>query len=157
MLYKFPSSYIEDAYEFYKDKVSNISYIKDKPLPFHKFKRINNLFGKMLVEYVLLGREVGLPFGIGTIVAVKEERKNKYRHVPSYMNSGIDSENYTVLDRFTYKIKFRRNGNLSGKPITGFKFIPAWQFNNRLKLLARDGHGGRYSYLTSKTLYRNEI
>ena len=159
MLYKFPDTYLDEAYSHYKDKVLSIKYMDDKPVSLVMFKKINSMFGRMLASYVLLGREVGLPHGLGTIVAVKYERKNRFMTVRSYNSESknIDPDNTSILDRFGYKIKFRRNGLLYNRPVTGFKFIPAWSFKEKLRLLIKNGHGGRFSYLTSKTLHRDEI
>lgn len=159
MVYKFPSSRLNEAFEFYKKEVSELNYTKEKPVPKTEFKKIHKLFGSLLIDYVLKGREVGLPNGIGTIIAVKHEKKRRFSHVNAYDQAGkCISDNETVmLDRFGYSIKFRRNGATCQRAVTGFRFLPSWAFRNKLKLLVRAGFGGRYSYLTSKTLYRNEI
>ena len=158
LVHKFPSSYIKDAFAYYKNKISEIKYMKDTPVTFIDFKRINRMFGDMLSEYVLLGREVGLPNSVGTIIIAMPEKKNRYMSVAAYSqpNKNIDFDSSVMLGRFGYKVRFRRNGMIP-KPITGFKFIPSWSLKERLRILIKNVHGGRYSYLTSKTLHRDEI
>lgn len=155
--YSHPDNFLKESYEDYKINLKEIKQDEGKPLSFKKYKKINSLFGKMLQDYVLMGREVGLPGGIGTIIATKHDRKNKYRHVFAYdSNNGISSDETIMLDKYRYTIKFRRNGSIY-RPITGFRFYPAWKFNERLKEIIKDGHGGRFTYLKSKTLHRDEI
>ena len=153
---KIPNTYLDDAYEYYKHKISITKTAKEDPLSSEVFNRINKMFSSKLVDYVLLGREVLLPAAMGTIIGTRYDRKNKYQYVGSYSNGNIDYDNTVMLDKVGYKIRFRRNGCMKDS-VTGFLFMPAWTFRKKLNKLIKEGYGGRFSYLTSKTLHKDEI
>lgn len=155
--YKTSKHFLKDAHKYYKEYLKTLKADEGRPVAYDLFRRINSMYGSLLQDYVLMGREVGLPAGIGTIIATKYDRKNRFTYVRAYSPGGGISEDKTVmLDRYGYEIRFRRNGSIC-RPVTGFKFIPGWVFKDRLRRVIKDGYGGRFTYLKSKTLHRNEI
>lgn len=158
MKYKFPSSHINEAHSFYKNEITARKRMNDQPLSLEVFKKVHRMFGNILMDYVLMGREVGLPHGIGTITVDKTERKSGGFFARAYdsINKSFGDEHVRV-DKYEYKVKFRRNSRVGGKAITGFRFIPSWTFKERLRILIKNGYGGRYSPMSSKTLQQDEI